>query len=383
MGYVVGLMSGTSLDGVDVALVKMDGCGITTKVEVLDFLTIPFSTLERQEIEEVLDIQSSSVQNICSLNFKLGHKFAEAVNIICEKNNKLTTELDAVSSHGQTIWHQPLEEGRFMPSTLQIGEPAIIAYKTGAKVVSNFRTMDMAAGGLGAPLVPYTEWLLYRSDVKSRALQNIGGIGNVTVIPKAATLSEVTAFDTGPGNMIIDELCLRLFSKGYDEDGYFASQGCINEQMLTDLMNTPYLLLPPPKTTGRELFGKQFVTELLLKYPTANKYDILATATMFTAKSIAMQYEHYVFPICQIDEMIIGGGGSYNKTLVQMLRELLHDKCKVMTGEDFGYASGAKEAIAFAVLANETLHGIPSNVPSVTGAKTAVILGNITLPPNK
>ncbi|MCL1948788.1 MAG: anhydro-N-acetylmuramic acid kinase, partial [Turicibacter sp.] len=259
------------------------------------------------------------------------------------------------------------------------GEPAVIAYETKIPVVSNFRTMDMAAGGQGAPLVPYTEWLLYGDAEKSRLLQNIGGIGNVTLIPKNCGLDEVIAFDTGPGNMVMDEICKLLFNQNYDKDGLLAAKGTLNQGMLSDLLSMPYILEAPPKSTGRELFGKEFVLRLIEKYAHVAPYDLLATATYFTAKSIALNYEAFIFPDYPIDEVIVGGGGSYNKQLMAMLSELLEGKCRVMAQEDCGYSSEAKEAIAFALLANETMNHIPSNVPSATGAKEAVVLGNITI----
>ena len=381
MGYAVGLMSGTSLDGIDVALIEIKGQKLTSELRLVDFMTVTFSETERTEIMESLSIETSNVQKICSLNFSLGYKFANAVKQICKKNKLDLGQLDVIGSHGQTIYHQPKKEGRFFSSTLQIGEPAIIAYETNTKVVSNFRTMDMAAGGQGAPLVPYSEWILYGSDEKSRLLQNVGGIGNVTILPKKSALSDISAFDTGPGNMIIDEICNRLFNVPYDEFGAFAAQGTVNKALLNKCMEIPYINEKPPKSTGRELFGKEFVTKLIAENKNLSKYDLLATMTMFTAKSIATNYQKFIFPTYKIDEVIIGGGGSYNKTFLAMLQALLKEHCKVLVQEDIGFSSEAKEAIAFALLANETINGNGSNVPNATGAKECVILGNITLPP--
>jgi anhydro-N-acetylmuramic acid kinase len=383
MRYVIGLMSGTSLDGIDIALVRIQNSGRDTKAELIDFLTLPFSEEIRQEIVDSISIERSNVQLICSLNFKLGYLFADAVKQICKCNNLSLSEIAVIGSHGQTIYHQPEQEGNFIPSTLQIGEPAVIAYETNTVVVSNFRTMDMAAGGQGAPLVPYTEWILYGSETKSRLLQNIGGIGNVTVIPKAASLEDVYAFDTGPGNMIIDELCRKLFNIPYDKGGKLAAKGTVNKELLKRCMDIPYITAKPPKSTGRELFGKQFVDKIIEQYNHISKYDLLATMTMFTAKTIAENYRRFIFPNLQVDEVIVGGGGSYNDKLLAMLRELLQNECEVLTQEDIGLSSEAKEAVAFAILANETMNGNCSNVPSATGAKHPVILGNITLPPTQ
>lgn len=381
MGYLIGLMSGTSLDGIDAALTRIEGCGMETKVELVDFLTLPFSPEIKQEIMEGISLTHSNVQLVCSLNVKLGELFADAAEAICRKNHVPLGQLTAIGSHGQTMYHQPVQEGRYIPSTLQIGEPAIIAYRTNTLVVSNFRPMDMAAGGQGAPLVPYTELILYRSQTKSRLLQNIGGIGNVTVIPRGAAGDDVYAFDTGPGNMIIDELCRMLFELPYDKNGELAGQGKVDEQLLTACMSIPYIMQRPPKSTGRELFGKPFVEQLVKDHAHLSKHDLLATMTMFTAESIAQNYRHFVFPRVKADEVIVGGGGSYNHTLLRMLRERLANDCLVLTQEDLGFSSEAKEAIAFAILANETLHRLPGNLPTATGAREPVILGNITLPP--
>jgi anhydro-N-acetylmuramic acid kinase len=236
--------------------------------------------------------------------------------------------------------------------------------------------MDIAAGGQGAPLVPYTEYLLYRSN-KNRLLQNIGGIGNVTVIPASCNIDDIFAFDTGPGNMIIDEVVKVLKKAPYDKDGAFAKAGTINKELLKELLDIPYINMEPPKTTGRELFGKEFVDDLLKNWSFLEDVDIIATVTAFTAHSIAENYKRFIFPSYHIDEVIVGGGGSYNNTLIDMLRRLLPN-CKVLIQEDLGYSSDAKEAIAFAVLANETLSGLSGNVIGATGAKERVILGNIT-----
>ncbi|PEW01275.1 anhydro-N-acetylmuramic acid kinase [Bacillus cereus] len=382
--YIVGLMSGTSLDGIDAALVRVNNYGVRTEIDMIEFITYPFPKDVEEEIIQSLSVDTSNVQLICSLNFKLGKLFADAVKEVCKKARLPLEQLDLIGSHGQTIYHQPTQEKNWVPSTLQIGEPSVIAYETNTTVISNFRTMDIAAGGQGAPLVPYTEYILYRSKEKGRLLQNIGGIGNVTVLPKQASLNELYAFDTGPGNMIIDEICRQLFNVEYDKGGNLAKQGKINEQLLSYCINHPYIMSPPPKTTGRELFGKQYVDILLSKFDSLSNHDIVATITMFTAKSIVDNYCKFIFPQVKIDEVIIGGGGSYNKTLLNMIQSLLGESIQVYTQEELGYSSEAKEAVAFALLANETYHGNASNVPNATGAKNAVILGNISFPfPNQ
>ncbi|PFE03442.1 anhydro-N-acetylmuramic acid kinase [Bacillus sp. AFS023182] len=378
--YIVGLMSGTSLDGIDAVLIRVNNSKLNTELEMIEFITHPFPKDVREEIIQSLSVDTSNVQLICSLNFKLGKLFADATKEVCKKAGFPLDQLDLIGSHGQTIYHQPLQEQNLVPSTLQIGEPSVIAYETNTTVISNFRTMDIAAGGQGAPLVPYTEYVLYWSETKGRLLQNIGGIGNVTVLPKQSSLDNMYAFDTGPGNMIIDEVCRQLFNIGYDEGGNLAKQGKINEQLLSYCINHPYIMSPPPKTTGRELFGKQYVEKLLNKFNNLSSHDIVATVTMFTAQSIVENYRNFILPQVKIDEVIIGGGGSYNTTLLKMIQSLLGESIQIYTQEELGYSSEAKEAIAFALLANETYHGNVSNVPNATGAKNAVVLGNVSFP---
>ncbi len=380
--YIAGVMSGTSLDGIDVALVHIDGSGVDSKVELIHFTTVPFCNDMKNDIQQALSIENSNVQLICSLNFKLGLRFANAVKEVCKEANFPLRQLDLIGSHGQTIYHQPQQDGGMIPSTLQIGEPAIIAYETNTTVISNFRTMDMAAGGQGAPLVPYSEIILYRHQTKNRLLQNIGGIGNVTVIPSQLSEKSVIAFDTGPGNVVMDEVCQRLFQLSYDQNGNIAKQGVVVEEVLTYCMNHPFLKMNPPKSTGREQFGEEFVSELLKRFEKHSKENILTTVTRFTASSIVYHYKEFILQYYEIDEVILGGGGSYNDTLVEMIRHgLKEEKCALFLQEDIGYSSEAKEAIAFAILANETYHRNPSNVPSATGAKESVVLGNITFPP--
>lgn len=375
--YAVGLMSGTSLDGIDAALVEIDDFGKKTKIKLIEFITTSIPLDVKDEIKRACSEEQSSVDLICSLNFKLGYLFAEATKNVCNKAGITLENLDFIASHGQTIYHLPKSRDSFIPSTLQIGEPAIIAYETGVKVVSNFRVMDMASGGEGAPLVPYSEYIIYGSDEENIALQNIGGIGNVTVIPKGGDINSIFAFDTGPGNMIIDEVCQKLFKLNYDEDGKIAANGEIQNDILDDLMSHSYINAFPPKTTGREEFGQQFVDKLLKKYNNKKPEDILSTVTMFTAKSIAVNYKNFIMNKVNLNKVIIGGGGAHNKTLLSYLKNELPN-VSIVTQDDIGLSSDAKEAIAFVILGNETLNNNFSNVPSATGAKEKVILGNIT-----
>ncbi|WP_267930290.1 anhydro-N-acetylmuramic acid kinase AnmK [Cytobacillus spongiae] len=378
----VGLMSGTSVDGVDAALVSIDGAGLSTNVKLIHFTNTPFEQKVKDKIFQVMSMEQSSTPLLSSLHFELGDIFADAVLQVCKEAGIDTKQLSFIGSHGQTVYHQPFAADQSVPSTLQIGEPSVIAYRTNTKVVSNFRSMDMAAGGEGAPLVPFTEFLLYRNPEAGRLLQNIGGIGNVTVLPKNCSLEDIYAFDTGPGNMIMDGLCEKLFEIPYDKNGAIAADGVVNQQVVQEWIQweKDFFNKKPPKSTGRELFGERFILKILQQYSHLSKQDLVATATYYTAQTIANAYQAYVFPTHAIDEVIIGGGGSYNSTLINMLRKLLPER-RVLIQEDLGYSSDAKEAIAFALLANETLHGQPGNVPSATGAKHPVILGSITPSP--
>jgi anhydro-N-acetylmuramic acid kinase len=315
------------------------------------------------------------------LNFAIGEVFADAVLKLCRKSRISINSIDLIGSHGQTIYHNP-KGTRFgkllLRSTLQIGEPCIIARRTGKTVVADFRPADIAAGGQGAPLVPYADYLLFSHKKKNRIVQNIGGIANLTWLKARADIKDVLAFDTGPGNMIIDHIA-NLITKGryrYDVDGKIAAKGKVNARLLEKLMQHKFLKRRPPKSTGREEFGAAFSNRL---YNTAAKAglkpaDILATVTAFTARSIIAAYRRFL-PLLP-DEVILCGGGAKNKTLVKMLKEQIKP-AKVLLTDDFGINTDAKEAISFAILAGQTIRGIPNNVPSATGAKTSVVLGKI------
>ncbi len=371
----VGLMSGTSLDGTDAALVEITGVGETTQVKLRHFASYPFSLALKNKIKAALAVETSNVEQICSLNFELGAIFGEAVVKICQEAHVLPQDLAFVASHGQTIYHLPRpDQADLVPSTLQIGDPAMIAERAQTTVISNFREADMAVGGQGAPIVPYSEYILYRSADCTRILQNIGGIGNATVIPAGGQLRELVAFDTGPGNMVIDELCRRFYQEEYDRDGAHGSAGQVDQGVLQQLLQHPYFARPFPKTSGREDFGSEYVDRILQKYQLSAD-DWIATATALTAQSIAQAVQQFA---TAKTELIIGGGGSYNPTLVKMIQAAL-PQVRVGIQEDYGYSSDAKEAIAMVVLGNQTWHHQPSNVPSATGAKRAVILGRITM----
>ena len=375
----VGLMSGTSLDGVDTVLCEISGQDESTKVKQLYFKTYDIPESLRTKIRKCCSRELIPVDLICSLNFELGYLFADAVKSLCKDANVKLEDLSFIASHGQTIFHIPKAYDDYVPSTLQIGEAAIIANECKTKVISNFRVMDMAVGGEGAPLVPYSETLLYSEENQAVALQNIGGIGNVTVLPKKGDTKKVIAFDTGPGNMMIDEAVRTFYGKKYDTDGYYARQGNLIPSLAAELKEHPYFNLEIPKTTGREMFGEHFTKSILEKYHSCEPNDLIHTFTWFTAYSIAYHYKKYLISEYGLKKCIIGGGGAYNSYLLELIKNEMPE-VTVITQEEHGFSSEAKEALAFVILGNQTYHRRPSNVPSATGAKKSVILGQITYP---
>ena len=375
---VVGLMSGTSADGVDAVLTRITGSGLTTKVEQLGFYFQPFDDATRHRILAVCGGDVGGSRELCLLGTHLGKLYAQVVRKLLNKTHTLA--IDLIGCHGQTVYHIPEDTpylGTTIRGTLQIGDPSYLAEEFGCPVVSDFRIRDMAAGGLGAPLVPYTEFLLYRSETEDVALQNIGGIGNVTLLTAGCALEDVTAFDTGPGNMVMDALATKIThgKLSYDDGGKLAASGHVIPEMLRWMLEDPYLAKEPPKTTGREYFGAEYV-EKLMNYGAYPLVDILTTATRFTAESIALSLRRFAPRLPA--RLVVGGGGSRNPTLLRFLKEALPE-CKVQIQEDLGLDSDAKEAVAFAILANEALFGICNNAPSATGAKHPVVMGRINL----
>lgn len=380
--YAVGLMSGTSLDGIDAVLCEIHGHSTDTKIKVVAFETFSLNEEIKAEIKKVVRNDSPVTDLISSLNFKLGYAFSKAVKDIIQKAGLKSEDVAFVASHGQTLYHLPKDKGNLVRSTLQMGEPAIIAYENDVMVISDFRVMDVAAGGEGAPLVPFSEIILYGEAGKNIALQNIGGIGNVTLLPGNEDSSFVFAFDTGPGNMMIDEAMKVLYGKNYDEGGKTALSGKINEEMLKFLLTHPYLELKLPKSTGREDFGEAYTTKILNRFNELKAEDIIATLTMFTAQTINDSYRRFIMDSYPLSKVIIGGGGAHNKAMLANLSALMPE-VQVLTQEDLGMSSDAKEAVAFVILGNETYHRSFSNVPGATGAKEHVILGSITLAPRR
>jgi len=454
---VVGLISGTSMDGIDAALVRISGHVTRPRVHLVAFETFAYSAPVRQTILRIASDESATAGEISQLNFLLGELFAEAALRVCHKGSVSPARLAAIGSHGQTLYHQgaPKQGSADLPfqvrgsstgdvgkaadlrsrsalllerpCTMQIAEPSVIAERTGAPVVADFRPADMAAGGQGAPLVPMVDYLLLRDARKGTVALNIGGIANITVIPAGTKPEQVFGFDTGPGNMIIDGL-VRYFTSGqetYDAGGRWAARGRVIESLLTDIRSLPFFAQQPPKSAGREQFGRQFIQQFFLGHqgdaaspwkrpltPTTSKAwgplpapagenadggppspqgrgleikwggraqpeDLLRTATELTARTIADALERFVLGKIAMHRLIISGGGVHNRLLVARLGELLPN-LRVHRSNEFGLDVDAKEAIAFAVLADRTMHGLPGNLPSVTGARRPVVLGKIS-----
>ncbi len=366
---IIGLMSGTSADGVDAAAIDIK----KNKVKLLAFDTYEYPRQLRKNILRIAEQKSCKAGDISQLNFIIGRVFADAVIKLCRKSKINLKTIDLIGSHGQTVYHNPTGK---ICSTLQIGEPSVIAYKTGITTVADFRPKDIAAGGQGAPLVPFADYWLFKHKKLNRAVQNIGGIANVTYLPAGCKIDEIIAFDTGTGNMIIDRIATVL-SKGklhYDKNGKIAGKGRVNKKLLDEIMRHPFLRKLPPKSTGREEFGAAY-TEKLIKRSIPLE-DMLATATAFTACSIADAYRRFLPSMP--DEIILCGGGARNKTLIKMLRQNI--KSKILFTDDFGINRDAKEAVSFAILAYAAVKGIANNVPGATGAKKPLVLGKI-IPP--
>jgi anhydro-N-acetylmuramic acid kinase len=376
---IVGLMTGTSLDGIDAALVDIEGDSVETlRWKLIRSITLEFTPERRDAIHDA--IVAGSAQALCALNADLGEWLAEAVIEVCTTADLPLSALDLVGSHGQTIWHIPPANGR-RGATLQIGCAATIAERTGAHVVSDFRSRDMAANGHGAPLVPWVDHALFSAEGRTRALQNLGGIGNVTLVPPRGSGRPATAFDTGPGNALIDA-AVRISTAGrltYDRDGQLAAKGGVDEGVLADLLSHPFFEEAPPRSTGREMFGQPFVERLVeAMQPEGDQdwLDLIATLTELTARSVADSYRRWLGEE-GIDEVIVTGGGAMNPTLMKRIRALLAP-IPVLEPEALGIAATEKEALAFAVLAWAYTQGIPANVPTATGAAGPRVLGSWT-----
>lgn len=380
---VIGLMSGTSMDGIDAALVRIEEADEALQVKTLAFRTTAYPPDVQAELMRTVRGETN-VAEICHLNFLLGELFAESALSLMQEANLAPSDLLCIASHGQTVWHQsePIKwQGRAVRSTLQIGEPAVIAERTGVVTVGDFRVADVAAGGQGAPLVPYVDWLLFRHPEEGRILLNIGGIANLTALPANAQPEEVIAFDTGPGNALINS-AMEIASAGkyrYDPEGLFAQRHPVHEEWLQELLQHPYFAQPPPKSTGRETFGEAMVRKLLRRFKVSDAELLVPTLTELTARSIADSIRQFVLPQMPIARLIASGGGVHNRTLMTRLRNLLPE-IAVETSDRYGISPDAKEAVAFAVLGYQRMHGRPNNLPSATGARHSVVMGKLCLP---
>jgi anhydro-N-acetylmuramic acid kinase len=379
---VAGVMSGTSADGIDVALARVSPGIHKPRIKLLAHHAVSYPAALRRAVLAAMNAERTSTAELARLNWRLGVAYAEAIRGAVEKYR---VKIDMVGCHGQTIYHQATSDpyaGRKVACTWQLGEPALIAAQMAVPVVSNFRPADMAVGGQGAPLVPLLDFVLFADNKRMRVLQNIGGIGNLTAIPAGGAPSDLIAFDTGPGNMVIDALMNQFFGKKYDRDGRVAARGRILEPMIKQILRETYFATRPPKSAGREQFGADFTKrfDTMCKKAGGKPEDTVATATALTAASIALAFERFVKPLNQGGDIdyIISGGGSRNASLMALLRARLAPLgCKVLHSDALGVPSQAKEAVAFALLAWQTWHRLPGNIPAATGAKKAVVLGEI------
>jgi len=378
---VVGLMSGTSADGVTAAVTEITGTGVGAEVRLIAYRTYPYPAAVRERLFALFKDGASGLSEASELNMLVGHLFADAAKAIIGEAGLGPGEIDLIGSHGQTVWHQPrLKEaaGHRYRSTMQIGEPAVIAEGAGLPVVADFRKADIAAGGEGAPLTPYLDYILHQSPTEHRVLQNIGGIANLTYLPAGCGVGDVVAFDTGPGNMIIDAAAGRYAGLSHDVDGTMAGSGEPSKALLDELLRHPYYGRKPPKSTGREVFGEQYAVEVFSRAAAhgLSPVDVVATVTELTVESIARAYEDHLPGT--VDEVYVSGGGSRNPRLVEGLRRRL--SAPVYDYSRLGYPSEAKEAMLMALLANEHIMGTPCNIPAATGAGSRVVLGSLTLP---
>ncbi len=379
---VMGLMSGTSVDGVDACLAKLQWNSGQLQFEMLATHSVDMPTDLRSRLLQCMADKQIHLEAFCQLNVAVGELFADAALGLMQTYDIKPSQIGCIGSHGQTLYHWPPTKPGQLGGTLQIGEPAIIAEKTGVLTIADFRPRDMAAGGQGAPLVCFADQLLFQHETVGRCVQNIGGIANVTVVPSREALQQaelpLMAFDTGPGNMLMDAAMSHFFNKPYDADGVVAASGQVDEALLDHLMAHAYLRQAPPKTTGRELFGEPCFRELLQRFSAVQPADWLATLNRFTAQSIVDAYERFVFPSYSVAELIVGGGGAFNPVLMNNLKNRFAARNHAMvvkTHADFGIPDQYKEALAFAILAWASLLNRPNNIPACTGASHPVVMG--------
>lgn len=372
-----GIMSGTSLDGIDVVLASISGVGFQTKIEMISGKTYPYPNDILDKVKLAIN-NELKVKDISSLNFELGKLYAECVKALCREEKIQTSSLAFIASHGQTVYHQSYIEDGMMPSTLQLGSGSIIAALTQTTVVYDFRVADMAFGGQGAPLVPYVDFILLSSKEKFRVVQNIGGISNITVLPPGQDESLVYAFDTGPGNMMINRAMEVLYQEPYDKSGLVAKSGKMIHALFDEIINHPYLKIEPPKSTGREQFGVTYTDNLINKYSYEAKADIVHTITQATVETMVISFKRFIKNVEKIDELIISGGGVHNLYMMELLKRKL-PQSNIFNSDEIQLSSDFKEALAFIVLGNQTMNHQTGNLTTTTGAKQKVILGSIAL----
>ena len=369
---IISMMSGTSIDGIDACLVKIFD---NLSFEVIDNYSLDYPQEIREKLFELAN-NKGDVKDVCFMNFVVGEQFAKCANELIKKANIKKEEIDFISSHGQTICHLPQKNtisDVSIGSTLQIGDISVISDRTGIMTIGDFRPKDISANGEGAPLIPFADKILFGLD-KNRLIQNIGGISNVTVLSNDC---DIFAFDNGVGNMLIDYFTNKLFGLPFDKDGEIAASGKIDEKWLNQLLSEPYYSVKPPKTTGRELFNNEYAEKIFLSAP-KKKEDVISTITALTACVIADSYKNFIFPKTSIDEVVFGGGGAYNKTLISYLQKYM-PQLTIKTHADFGIPDKLKEAIAFAYLGYFTMKNMPNNLPSCTGANVPVVMGKISI----
>ncbi|MGC5775517.1 anhydro-N-acetylmuramic acid kinase [Paenibacillus pabuli] len=391
--YIIGLMSGTSLDGTDAALVRIltDDSGALQKIDLVDFVCVPYSNELRDVLIRLCSPETARVDELTTAHFGVSEWYAHSVRELIRSSGISSGQVDAISMHGQTVWHAPVASafpgptGESLPvvSTLQIGECAVVRERTGLPVIGNLRARDMSAGGEGAPLTPYADALMFRSLEEGRLVQNIGGIGNVTVLPSASSNEGISAFDTGPGNMVMDAI-VRQATGGrqhYDPDGSIAAQGTFDQGLVDHCLDDDYFKRLPPKSTGREVYGAAYAARLMemAAARSLSLEDTVATATCLTAETIVRAVKDFILPKVHISAMLACGGGTSNATLMEMIRQRLPEDIRLERTADYGIPDDAREAIGFALLGHEALMGRTNTLPAVTGAKHAVISGNLTL----
>ncbi|MFD2044916.1 anhydro-N-acetylmuramic acid kinase [Ornithinibacillus salinisoli] len=381
--YIVGLMSGTSLDGIDVSVIEIKEQEPSIDIKPIHFKTYSYTENVKEMILALCDPIHARIEEISAMNMYLGELFAEAARSAIQEAGLEESDILLISSHGQTIFHQPEPitiDGNQVTSTFQIGDIGVIAERTGIKTVGDFRTRDMAAGGQGAPLVPYVDYMFFRKKEYGSALLNIGGISNMTILPRNCSESEAIAYDTGPGNMIIDAFTgwATGGKQSFDKDGELAAKGKVHERWLSELLDHSYFHMPAPKSTGRESFGIEFAKKAWLQAEEyqINNVDRIATVTALTAKTIALEISKFTSS-AHLQEVLVSGGGRFNNTLMYLIATYLPSQLIIKGTDEYGMPAEAKEAISFAILGYQCYKQRTNNLPSATGAQKNVVMGKI------